>query len=225
MAETIAERLQKARRRADRSIRSVQQELHDADVPGSSYANVHAYFSGKTTPSVEFLQAAARSFGVRLEWLITGEDPMTEAERHLLDLVGDQVLGDDLTRALQTGSEALKESRLDFELLLEVLRRWIRAHGANQRPSDHEIRRKAVHIWRLVHQTIPGELRLLRVGLSMPEQQWASYKIAMFQALALTVPIDRVAWDEGAPEGRFAEMVQAAEKAVEGKQQKGEEDG
>ena len=75
--KTVADRLQSARNYAGRSIRSLQQELHGAGVPGSSYANVHAFFGNKTPPSVEFLKATAAVLGVRAAWLAFDDGEMT----------------------------------------------------------------------------------------------------------------------------------------------------
>ena len=72
MGKTIAERLTEARESAGRSIRSLQQELHAAGVSGSSYANVHAYLSGRTQPPVEFIDAAAKALCHNPEWLAFG---------------------------------------------------------------------------------------------------------------------------------------------------------
>jgi hypothetical protein len=63
-------------------------ELHEAGVPGSSYANVHAYFGGKTQPTVEFLQAAAGALAVRPAWLAFGEDEPTAVEQALVKMGG-----------------------------------------------------------------------------------------------------------------------------------------
>lgn len=75
--KTVADRLQSARNHAGRSIRSLQKELHDAGVPGSSYANVHAYFGNKTPPPIEFLKSAAVLLGVRPAWLAFEDGEMT----------------------------------------------------------------------------------------------------------------------------------------------------
>ena len=78
---TVKERLEKARKKANKSIRSLQKGLHDAGVPGSSYANVHAYFRGRTKPPLEFIEAAAKELGANPEWLAFEKGWMTEDEQ------------------------------------------------------------------------------------------------------------------------------------------------
>lgn len=80
MANDVSDRLTKARERAGRSIRSLQKELEKQKVPGSSYANVYAYMSGKTTPSLDFLAATAEALNVRVAWLAFDEGPMTDTD-------------------------------------------------------------------------------------------------------------------------------------------------
>lgn len=195
-------------------------------VTGATYPSIASYLEDDVKPPLEFLEAAATALGVRLAWLAFGEGEMTKAEQDLLGDETDQAdgpLSADLMNALREGSEMFGESRLDYELLLEVLRRWIRAHGPNDEPEHREVRKKAVRIWELVHKTIPAELRLSRMGVSMPDEQWASYKVAIFQALALAVPTTQTAWIKGTPEGRFTEMIETAEMAVAERKQKHEE--
>jgi hypothetical protein len=79
--QTIADRLTEARKRRKRSIRSVQQELDEAGVSGSSYPNVHGLFSGKTTPGTDFIEAVARVLDHRPAWLAFGSgEPTKEQE-------------------------------------------------------------------------------------------------------------------------------------------------
>lgn len=78
--EQIAIRLKQALERRKRSIRSFQQALRAKNVYGSSYASVYEYVQGRTTPPLEFLEAAAPELAVRLGWLVTGEGEITEAE-------------------------------------------------------------------------------------------------------------------------------------------------
>jgi hypothetical protein len=78
---TVQDRLEKARLKANRSIRSLQLELHDdLKVPGSSYGNVHAIFKGRTEPSLAFVEAAAKVLGARPAW-IAFEDGEIDATR------------------------------------------------------------------------------------------------------------------------------------------------
>lgn len=78
---TVKERLERARIAAHKSIRSLQRDLYDAGIPGSSYANVHAYFRGKTKPPLEFIEAAAKELGANPEWIAFEKGWMTERER------------------------------------------------------------------------------------------------------------------------------------------------
>lgn len=80
MADDLAGRLNRARERAGRSIRSLQMELEAAGIDGCSYPNVHAYMKGKTTPSLDFLTAAGKALNVRPAWLAFGEEPESVAD-------------------------------------------------------------------------------------------------------------------------------------------------
>ncbi len=81
MKSRVAGRLTQAlERQGRRTILSFQQALYARDVHGSSYASVHAYMKGRTTPPLEFLEGAAEELEVRLAWLVAGDGEMTEAE-------------------------------------------------------------------------------------------------------------------------------------------------
>lgn len=90
----IGERLRQALQLQNRrSIRSFQKELAGkaprTGIKGTSYASVHDYVSGKVVPRPDWLSAAARILGVRLQWLSAGTGAMT----HM-----DAVEGDDQTQ-------------------------------------------------------------------------------------------------------------------------------
>jgi len=67
---SVAERLRDAL--GGRSIRWLSQELGGRGLRGSSYDSVHGYVTGKRSPPVEVLEAAADALGVAFTWLATG---------------------------------------------------------------------------------------------------------------------------------------------------------
>ncbi len=76
----VDDRLRSALELRGRSIRGFQHEMHERGVPGSAYASVYAYVHGRTTPPLDFLEAAADVLGVRRAWLLAGEGAPTEAQ-------------------------------------------------------------------------------------------------------------------------------------------------
>lgn len=81
----IGERLRQALQLQNRrSIRSFQKELAGkaprTGIKGTSYASVHDYVSGKVVPRPDWLSAAARILGVRLQWLSAGTGAMTHMD-------------------------------------------------------------------------------------------------------------------------------------------------
>jgi hypothetical protein len=80
MKQEIAGRLRRALENRGRSIRSLQQQLNQMGIAGSSYPNVHAYFAGRTQPSIAFLAAAGTALEVNPEWLAFNKGYMTDAD-------------------------------------------------------------------------------------------------------------------------------------------------
>ena len=139
METSIADRLKEAIKLANRSIRSVQRELHKAGVPGSSYANVHAYFSGKTQPSVGFLREAATALRVNPEWLAFERGHRTPEEadaatignaRSSKEDTGDlSVTTAELEVALQEGLPALSRAGpASWHAIAELYAEYVRFH-------------------------------------------------------------------------------------------------
>jgi len=76
----FSNRLDEALAIAGKTIRGFHGEISQGDVPGSSYPVIHRYLRGKTTPPIEFIDAAAGLLGVRRAWLAFGEGEPTEVE-------------------------------------------------------------------------------------------------------------------------------------------------
>ena len=81
---SFAERFDQALKNAGKKIRPFHEELANSekwsDVPGSSYSMIHRYLRGKSTPPVEFIEAAADMLGVNAPWLAFGTGPRDQNE-------------------------------------------------------------------------------------------------------------------------------------------------
>ena len=75
---TLGERLQTAVDAKYENAHQFQGDMASRGVKGSAYPSIYSYLKGKSAPSLEFLQEAAKLLGVRLMWLAFGEGPPTE---------------------------------------------------------------------------------------------------------------------------------------------------
>lgn len=133
VAEQIGERLRQAvERHPDLSIRKFQQAMDEYDdVKGTTYATVHSYLSGKTTPSLEFLEVAAEVLDVPRRWLVLGEGSPSDVEEGLEkaeegageppDLTDGRVLREKLIDQLETVRRLPRPTQL---LFIELVRAY-----------------------------------------------------------------------------------------------------
>lgn len=64
------------------SVVGQRSSRHIGDLTGTNHETVRRYLAG-SAPSVEFLQAVCKAFGISGEWLLTGKGPMKAADiRH-----------------------------------------------------------------------------------------------------------------------------------------------
>ena len=78
--EAVAGRLQKAMAYSQKTITELQAALDRAGVEGSKYSNVQRYVrgkGGKSPPSFDWLEGAAKALGVEVVWLAFGMGSMT----------------------------------------------------------------------------------------------------------------------------------------------------
>lgn len=126
-AEQVGERLRQAvERHPELSIRKFQERMDEhADVEGTSYATVHGYLSGKTTPGLEFLEVAAEELGVSRRWLVLGEGAPSGVEDALEGTSGGR---EGIEEARDLTQEGVLRERLIEQL--ETVRRL-------PRPTQH----------------------------------------------------------------------------------------
>lgn len=188
MADTPADRLTKAKDKAGRSIRSLQRELHEAGVPGSSYANVYAYFKGRTTPSLEFLDAAARSLGVRAAWLAFGEEPQVEVPE------GQRILLEKLSEdAAYQLAPLVEDKRAVIEAFHGAMRRLCDSVGSpHDEDTDGALTDEDVtRIAELLVKVVREPFQRLHHNLPLGSRQVQDHYVGVLHALMLVMPMYR----------------------------------
>lgn len=108
-----------------RSSRSI------GDLTGTNHETVRRYLSGNA-PSVEFLQALCRAFGVSADWLLTGKGPMRTSDvRHHALREADP---GELLTALASSVETVLSRVERLEQFVQVID--VRLRGLSQEPPD-----------------------------------------------------------------------------------------
>jgi hypothetical protein len=104
---------------------------HIGDLTSTNHETVRRYLAGYA-PSVEFVQAVCKAFGVSAEWLLTGKGPMKAADirRNALQ----QADAGELLTALATTVETLI-ARVDrLEMFMQAMETRLRALA----PPNHD---------------------------------------------------------------------------------------
>ena len=196
--ETVGERLEKARKRATRSILSLQQALHDkrVPVPGSSYANVHAYFRGRTKPTIEFIEAAAKELGVNPEWLAFGKGSMTERDKREAEAAAALLEREDEREgSLFTGwmLEELEDlDRLDTSVhlaLIALSHRWLTAmeRSGRELESEDEVKAYLLSTWDFLWEPLRAWGRWIDRDVPVDSGSLSDYMTAMLHAITLSL--------------------------------------
>lgn len=97
------------------TLKEFWEKLRTADDYRISYDAVRTYHQGRPAPA-SYLDRVARTFGVRLEWLIRGEPPMTEAERRV-----EVTMSERLEQLVAAHPELEQLSRAEQDQVLELL--------------------------------------------------------------------------------------------------------
>jgi hypothetical protein len=164
------ERLEHAREvHGLRSVREVQQRLSSQLGYEVSYPSVRAYHVGEREPPAEYFVRFAELTGARLEWLLTGREPIFERDE------------DSLTAILDRASE----SHVVRALLYELLRRW-HAGGASQPEQlGGELERLGSEVGRLLR--VPYVV--LGFSKHPSSREFTDYAVSVLQALLLLAPV------------------------------------
>ena len=197
---TVEGRLEKARKEANRSIRSLQQALHDkkVPVPGSSYANVHAYFKGRTRPTLEFIKAAAEELGVKPEWLAFGNGWMTEREQREAEAAAALLEREEEREGSLFNERMLEEleglDRLDpsVHLALHALvHRWLAAmeRSGRELESEDEVKAYLDLTWHFLREPLRAWARWIDRDVTMDSGSLSDYMTAMLHAMNLSLQV------------------------------------
>ena len=192
--ETVGERL------ATRSIRSLQQALHDkrVPVPGSSYANVHAYFRGRTKPTLEFIEAAAEELGVNLEWLAFGKGAMTERDQREAKAAAALLERED-EREGSLFTEWMLAELDDLDLLdtsvhlalMTLTQRWFTAmeRSGRELESEDEVKAYLLSTWAFLWAPLTAWGRWIDRDVTMDQGSLNDYMTAMLHAVNLSLQV------------------------------------
>jgi hypothetical protein len=196
--ETVKERLGRALKEAKRSIRSLQQALHEAGHPGSSYANVHAYFKGRTKPPVEFIEAAAKELRANPEWLAFGKGWMTEREQREAEATAAILEREDERDGSLFNEWMLEEleglDRLDASVhlaLIALLHRWLTAMERSGRELESRDDAKAYLYltWDFLWEPLTAWARWIDREVTMDSGSLSDYMTAMLHAMNLSLQV------------------------------------
>jgi transcriptional regulator with XRE-family HTH domain len=161
------------------SVRAFHRAMRDSGVRGSSYPTIHGYLQDRTKPTLEFLEAAAGVLGVRLDWLRSGEGPLSDGGPRGIQGIGDaearrvhllvlRRIGETFSEFPQLSSNA--QARVFFTWLHQWEERSTQTTGTLLwPPSDSEV----VEIADAVAQALAAPVRGLGVdllALSLPQQ-------------------------------------------------------
>jgi transcriptional regulator with XRE-family HTH domain len=119
------------------SIVGQRSSRHIGDLTGTNHETVRRYLTGHV-PSVEFLQALCKVFGVSGEWLLTGKGPVRAVEIRG-EALRDAGAGELLT-ALSAAVERLIERVDRLELLMQTMEVRIRGGGEGGGPGGTGLR-------------------------------------------------------------------------------------
>ena len=196
--ETVKDRLEKARKAANKSIRSVQKGLHDAGVPGSSYANVHAYFRGRTKPTLEFIEAAAKELVANPEWLAFEKGWMTEREQQEAEAAAAILEREDERDGSLFNEWMLEEledlDRLDPSVhlaLIALSHRWLTAMERSGRELESRDEAKAYlfSTWAFLWGPLTAWARWIDRDVTMDPGLLSDYMTAMLHAMNLSLQV------------------------------------
>jgi hypothetical protein len=179
-----------------RSVRKVQQRLKSQLGYEVSYPSVRAYHVGEREPPAEYFVRFAELTGARLEWLLTGREPIFERDEDsltaILDRASEQGTGmplEERLRAYHRGfwsnlPEVDVYSHVVRALLYELLRRW-HAGGASQPEQlGGELERLGSEVGRLLR--VPYVV--LGFSKHPSSREFTDYAVSVLQALLLLAP-------------------------------------
>ena len=169
----IGERLGDAIKRSG-TVRAFSAAMSQWGVRGGSRRMIHSYLAGTSTPSLQFLEAAAAVLDVSEVWLVLGKEPM----RSMVD--------EDLTATVEAewewiivGSETI---RAQLHALLN--RRIVAAKSLGGEVDESRILEWAQDI----RDRVKGPWDDWTRGIGSTEADWYNYRVAMVHALMLALP-------------------------------------
>ena len=180
---SISERLKRelSVRRPVMSTRQLQKEVEKEagrGTRGTSYASVYEYVEGKgkTEPPLSFLRPAARVLGVRVEFLITGEEPRTK-EEHLVKGL-DTTLAEAAEAILALGGDA------SWNMFMRLVARLLLSCPDRKKAGEEVVGHLAYHL----QQRILESYHAFNPAGFDEQVRQTDYLEATLHAMALAVP-------------------------------------